>query len=76
MLRCHIPAAKMERLDSALDVFQYLENLQIVGPNIDKCGMNELKELFSLMQKPKLARMVAEFDLFEAEFVLTYSTTN
>ena len=52
-----IPEGEKESLKTALELFRYLEMLLFVGAN----NLARLKEIFLIMDKPKLCEMVAEF---------------
>ena len=57
MLKSRIPAGKREKLTTTLQVFDFLENLELVGPN-NLCG---LIYLLGLMDELKLRDMVVNF---------------
>ena len=57
MLRCRIPAGKRETFSTALEVFEFLENLEHLGPT----NIHWLYELFQEMEKPDLSAMVLNF---------------
>ena len=52
-----IPRGIAERLTTPLDVFQYLENAGLMGPE----NLNDLERLFILMENYDLRRMVRTF---------------
>ena len=52
-----IPEGKKESLKTALELFRYLEMRLFVGAN----NLASLKEVFLIMDKPKLCKMAAEF---------------
>ena len=57
MFKSHIPAGKREKLTTTLQVFVFLENLELVGPN-NLCGLIRLLEL---MDEHNLRDMVEDF---------------
>ena len=54
-----IPDGKKETLDTAIELFRFLEQQLFVGPN----NLSKLKELFRAMDKPKLCQMITHFIL-------------
>ncbi len=59
MLTSLIPEGKMEKLDTVLKLFRFLEQQLFVGPN----NLSKLAELFRAMNKPKLCQMITHFIL-------------
>ena len=59
MLASLIPDSKMETIDTALELFRYLEKILFVEPN----NLIKLEKLFREMEKPKLYEMVTKFIL-------------
>ena len=57
MLKFQIPAGKRERFSTPLEVFEFLENLEHLGPT----NLYWLHELFQEMEKPDLCGMVLNF---------------
>ena len=57
MLTPLIREGKKESLDTVVKLFTCLEQVLFVGPN----NLENLKELFFEMDKPKLCQMVAKF---------------
>ena len=57
MLKSLIPAGKRERFRTPLEVFEFLENLEHLGPT----KLYWLYELFQEMEKPDLSAMVLNF---------------
>ena len=57
MLKCLIPAGKRERFSTALEVFEFLENFELLGPK----KLEWLCQLFQEMGKPDLSVMVLNF---------------
>jgi hypothetical protein len=52
-----IPDGKKEKLNSALELFRFLEQQEFVGEN----NLDDLEELFRQMDKPKLCQMVTKY---------------
>ena len=63
MLKSLIPAGKREGLNIALQVFDFLENLELLGPT----KFYWLHGLFQEMEKPDLRAMVLNFILEHEE---------
>ena len=59
MLASLIPDGKMEKIDTALELFRYLQKILFVEPN----NLIKLEKLFREMEKPKLYKMVTKFVL-------------
>jgi hypothetical protein len=57
MLTSLIPDGKKETLDTAIELFRFLEQQLFVGPN----NLSKLEELFRLMDKPALCEMVTKY---------------
>ena len=57
MLTSCIPDGKMEKLDTVLKLFRFLEQQLFVGPN----NLSKLEELFRLMNKPALCETVTKY---------------
>ena len=51
------PAGIMERLDTGLKLFVFLEQILFVGPN----NLMKLQELFRTIRNPKLCEMVTNY---------------
>jgi hypothetical protein len=58
MLTSLIPDGRKESLDTALELFRFLEQQLFIGPN----NLGNLQELFRLMDKQKLYEMVRNFN--------------
>ena len=52
-----IPDGKMESLDSAIELFRYLERILFVEPN----NLGDLEQLCRIMDKPELCEMITKF---------------
>ena len=57
MLTSRIPDGKMEKLDTVLKLFRFLERILFVGQN----NLGNLEELFREVDKPKLCEMVTNY---------------
>ena len=57
MLKFQIPAGKRERFNTPLELFEFLENLEYLGPT----KLYWLHELFQKMEKPDLSAMILNF---------------
>ena len=61
MLTSLIPEGKKETLDTAIELFRFLEQQLFVGPN----NLSKLEELLRLMDKPKLRERLQSISVAE-----------